>query len=89
MDAALNEDPAPAPPAGSKAGRNESRKLLATLANNLCAASLIAGVLQPALTLLRQEHPLTFSDVVAALVFGLAGLTLHLVGRAFVATLED
>jgi hypothetical protein len=65
------------------------RKLLATLANNLCAASLIAGILQPALTLIRQERPLSIGDVVAALVFGLAALILHLVGRAFVATLED
>lgn len=89
MDATLDEDPPPAPPLGSKAGRNERRKLLATLANNLCAASLIAGVLQPALTLVRQERLLTISDVIAALVFGLGGLTLHLVGRAFVATLED
>lgn len=89
MDATLDEEAARPSPLGSKAGRNESRKLLATLANNLCAASLIAGVLQPALTLVRQERPLTFSDVVAALVFGLAGLTLHLVGRTFVSTLED
>ncbi|MDO8296563.1 MAG: hypothetical protein Q7T19_09010 [Caulobacter sp.] len=89
MDATLHEHPGPAPPAGSKAGRNERRKLLATLVNNLCAASLIAGVLQPALTLVRQERPLVISDVIAALVFGLAGLTLHLVGRAFVVTLED
>ncbi|MDO9224202.1 MAG: hypothetical protein Q7U20_10890 [Caulobacter sp.] len=89
MDATLDEDPAAAPPMGSKAGRNESRKLLATLANNLCAASLIAGILQPALTLVRQERPLSIGDVVAALVFGLAGLTLHLMGRAFVVALED
>lgn len=89
MDATPDEDSPPVPPVGSKAGRNESRKLLATLANNLCAAALIAGVLQPALTLVRQERPLSFSDVVSALVFGLAGLTLHLVGRAFVETLED
>ena len=74
MDATLEEEPAPPPLQGSKAGRNERRKLLATLANNLCAASLIAAILQPAVTLLRQERPFTAQDFVAMLVFGLVGL---------------
>lgn len=88
MDATLDEDPAPAPPVGSKAGRNERRKLLATLLNNLCAASLIAAVLQPAVTLVRQERPFAAHDFVTMFVFGLVGLTLHLVGRRLVSKLE-
>ncbi|MDP1632402.1 MAG: hypothetical protein Q8L66_13385 [Caulobacter sp.] len=89
MDATLNEDPSPAPPVGSKAGRNERRKLLATLLNNLCAASLIAALLQPALSLVRQERTFTAKDYLALLVFGLVGLILHGVGRGFAAGLED
>lgn len=89
MDAMLDEDPAPAPPVGSKAGRNERRKLLATLLNNLCAASLIAAIIQPAVTLVRQEHPFTTLEFVTMLVFGLVGFILHGVGRALVASLED
>ncbi len=89
MDATLDEDPAPAPPRGSKAGRNERRKLFATLLNNLCAASLIAAILQPAVTLVRQERLFTTHDFVTMLVFGLIGLILHAVGQAIVASLED
>ena len=89
MDATLDEDPAPVPPAGSKAGRNERRKLLATLLNNLCAASLIAAIVQPAVTLVRQERHFTTLDFVTMLVFGLIGLTLHTAGRAIAASLED
>ena len=89
MDATLDEDPTPAPPQGSKAGRNERRKLLATLLNNLCAASLIAAILQPAVTLVRQERLFAAHDFVTMLVFGLIGLILHAAGRAFAAGLED
>ena len=89
MDATPDEDSTPPSPAGSKAGRNESRKLLATLANNLCAASLIAAVLQPAVTLVRQERLFEVHDFIAMLVFGLSGLTLHLAARRLVAKLED
>ena len=89
MDVPLEEDPAPAPPVGSKAGRNERRKLLATLLNNLCAASLIAALLQPALSLVRQERPFAANDYVAMLVFGMVGFILHAAGRAFAAGLED
>lgn len=89
MDATLEEEPAPPPLQGSKAGRNERRKLLATLLNNLCAASLIAAIVQPAVTLVRQERPFTNLEFVTMLVFGLIGFILHGVGRALVASLED
>lgn len=89
MDAMQNEGPTPAPPMGSKAGRNERRKLFATLANNLCAALLIAALLQPALTFFRHERPFTTNDVVVALVFGLIGITLHAIGQTIAARLED
>lgn len=89
MDAALDEVPAPPTLPGSKAGRNESRKLLATLLNNLSAASLIAAIVQPAVTLVRQERLFTTPDFVTMLVFGLIGLTLHVAGRVVAASLED
>ncbi|MBI5940066.1 MAG: hypothetical protein HY859_06535 [Caulobacterales bacterium] len=89
MDVTLDEIPPPAAPVGSKAGRNERRKLLATLLNNLCAASLIAAIVQPAVTLVRQERPFTTLEFVTMLVFGLVGFILHGVGRALVASLED
>ena len=89
MDATLEEDPPPAPPSGSKAGRNERRKLMAGLLNNLCAAALVAALLQPALTLLRHERPFMIYDLGAVLVFGLTGLTLHAVGQIVVSGLED
>jgi len=89
MDSSLEEHPAPALPQGTKAGRNERRKLFATLLNNLCAASLIAALLQPALTLIRQERSVTTNDYVAVLVFGLVGLMLHAAGQVVAARLED
>ncbi len=85
----LEQEPAPPPLQGSKAGRNERRKLLATLLNNLCAASLIAALLQPALSLVRQERPFSANDYLAMLVFGLVGLTLHAAGLAIATGLED
>jgi hypothetical protein len=89
MDDTLGEEPAPTPLSGSKAGRNERRKLLATLANNLCAASLIAAILQPAVTIIRQERPFTTNDYIVVLVFGLVGFMLHAAGRGVAAGLED
>ena len=89
MEATLDEDPAPAPPVGSKAGRNESRKLLATPLNNLSTASLVAALIQPTLTVIRQERPFTTGDYVVVFVFGLGGFILHTIGRVVVTGLED
>lgn len=89
MDRTLDEDPAPVLPQGSKSGRNESRKMVATLLNNLCAASLIGALLQPALSLLRHERTPTGYDMAAAFVIGLIGLIFHAIGRAVAAELED
>jgi len=50
---------------------------------------LIAAILQPAVTLVRQERLFTTHDFVTMLVFGLSGLILHVVGQAIVASLED
>ena len=85
----VGREPRPAPPSGSKAGRNERRKLLATLLNNLCAAPLIAAIVQPAVTLARQERPFTTLEFVTMLVFGIIGFILHGVGRALVASFVD
>lgn len=89
MDTTLDEGPVAAPPVGSKAGRNERRKLMAGLLNNLCAAALVAALLQPALSLLRHERPFTIYDLGAVLVFGLSGLILHAIGQIVVSDLED
>lgn len=89
MHRAPDEDPASAPLSGSKAGRNERRKLSAALLNNLCTASLVAALIQPALTLIRQERLLTINDYAAVLVFGVVGLTLHAMSQVVAAGLED
>lgn len=89
MGRTLDEDLSPSPPLGSKAGRNERKKLTAALFNNLSAAALVASVLQPALTILRQERPVAISDYVAVLVFGLIGLTFHTLSQVVAAGLED
>lgn len=88
MDGALDSRPSPSP-FGSKAGRNERRKLAAALFNNLAAASLVAAILQPALALLRLERLFAINDFAAVLVFGLIGLTFYAMGQIVAVTLED
>ncbi len=73
----------------SKAGRNERRKLLANTLNGLGVAALLAGYLQPALAALRSGHLFSRGEALAALVFGAAGLTLHLGAQAVATRLED
>lgn len=89
MNAAAHEHLTPRSSTGSKAGRNERKKLTAALFNNLSAAALVASVLQPALTILRQERPVVINDYVAVLVFGLIGLTLHTLSQIVATELED
>lgn len=89
MDPSLHEHFAPPSSKRSKAGRNERKKLTAALFNNLSAAALVASVLQPALTILRQERPTTINDYVAVLVFGLIGLTFHTLSQIVATGLED
>ena len=60
-----------------KAGRNEGRKLLGTLLNNLAVAILLAGLLQPGLAFLRGGQAFSRGDVVAGFAFGAIGLILH------------
>lgn len=89
VDPSLHEHFAPPSSKRSKAGRNERKKLTAALFNNLSAAALVASVLQPALTILRQERPTTINDYVAVLVFGLIGLTFHTLSQIVATGLED
>ena len=89
MDGKLDADPAPSRHPGSKAGRNERKKLAAALLNNLSAAALAAAVVQPALATIRLERSITINDYGAVLVFGLIGLTLHAIGQVVAAGLGD
>ena len=74
---------------GTKAGRNESRKLSAGLLNTLSAASLLIGSLQPSLAIVTGVRELTNRDVVAGLGFGAIAIILHLTAHAIVRRLED
>ena len=74
---------------GTKAGRNERRKLLASLLNTVSAASLLVGLIQPALTLISGTRVLGARDVVAAVVFFALAAILHVFAQMVVARLED
>ena len=51
------------PQVSSKAGRNEGRKLVAALLNNIAAAFMLAAFLQPTLAALRQHQAFSRADV--------------------------
>jgi len=74
---------------GSKAGRNEKRKLLATFINNLAAAFTLAGVLQPALALVQHQRTVTSAELTGSAAFLLVALVFLISARYIVSGLED
>lgn len=85
----MSEPDPPAKRTMSKATRNERRKLLATLLNNLSVAFLLAGLLQSALGFLREGAPLRPGDALAILVFFVVGAMLHVLAQRVLGGLGD
>lgn len=81
--------PEPLTRVGSKAGRNEARKLAATFINNVGVGFFLAGVLQPLLALARSEQAFTTTVAISAFLFGAAGLILAFLAQAIAKRLED
>ena len=78
-----------APRPSLKAGRNEGRKLLAGLLNNVATASLLAASLQPVLGVLRQHQTFTPRDTLTSgLLSAVAGVLIFAAQR-IVRRLED
>ncbi|HZB36536.1 MAG TPA: hypothetical protein VE443_00850 [Beijerinckiaceae bacterium] len=79
------------PPAqrGSKAGRNEGRKLTATALNNTGVAFVLAALLQPALAYLQQQRSVDFPVMVGSTIFMAVGVLLCWLARRSVRKLED
>lgn len=76
-------------PRGSKAGRNEARKLTATALNNTGVAFVLAALLQPALAYLQQQRSVDFSVMVGSTIFMGVGVLLCWLARRWVRKLED
>lgn len=74
---------------GSKAGRNEGRKLAATFFNNAALAFLLAAVLQPLLALMRDRQSVTSSVAVTIFLLMAIALTFLGVAQMIARRLED
>ncbi|MFL4974816.1 MAG: hypothetical protein ACJ8D8_11160 [Microvirga sp.] len=74
---------------GSKAGRNEARKLTATALNNAGVAFVLAALLQPALAYLQQQRSIDFPVMVGSTIFMVVGVLLCWLARRSVRKLED
>ena len=74
---------------GSKAGRNEGRKLTASALNNGGVAFVLAGLLQPALAFVQQQRPIDLAGGIASLIFLAVSGVLFWVAQRVVRGLED
>lgn len=74
---------------GSKAGRNEGRKLAATFLNNVGVAFALAAVLQPALAVTREGQPLTATVVLSSFFFAVVSAMLAAAAQWIARRLED
>ncbi len=87
----MTEPPAPDPPPkpGSKAGRNEARKLIATFINNVGVGFMLAAFVQPALAYLRDNEPIRVSSMIVAFLFAVIGIILGTLAQRIARRLED
>ena len=76
-------------PPSTKAGRNEGRKLMAALVNNVAAAAILAAFFQPVLAFLRQHQPFRPADVVASLLLFALAAILAFEAQVIARRLED
>jgi hypothetical protein len=84
------ETAAPPPSqAGSKAGRNERRKLAATAFNNGGVAAGLAASIQPLIFYLQTRRELDFQTVGGSLILLVAAGGCFAVAQAIAARLED
>ena len=74
---------------GSKTGRNEGRKLVATAGNNLGVALLLAAFVQPTLLYLQQREPADAVTIAAILTFGLIAMACFAFAHYVIRRLED
>lgn len=72
-----------------KAGRNESRKLLATFLNNLGLALFIAGLVQPVLATVTEGRSYLISGLWITFAFLLVSATSLWAAHRVVRRLED
>ncbi len=75
--------------APNKAARNEARKLVATLLNNVALAFLLAALLQPALAFLQQQRPVDLVVVGASLIFLLISFGAFVASQAVISGVEE
>jgi hypothetical protein len=74
---------------GTKAGRNEQRKITATLLNNLAVGCFLAAFLQPALAVIQAARAVTLADGAGSLILTAIGGVLFVTARTFAGRLED
>lgn len=74
---------------GTKAGRNEQRKIAATFLNNLAVGCFLAALLQPVLALLQQSRAVTLAEWSGSAILFVGSLGLHFGARAVAGRLED
>jgi len=80
---------APAEPRGTKAGRNEQRKIAATFLNNVAVGFFLAALLQPTLALMQQSRAVTLAEWVGSATLMVASFLLSLGARYVAGLLED
>ncbi len=76
-------------PRGSKAGRNEARKLAAAFLNNAGLAFFLASVLQPIIAYVRERQPVTDEIVLGAFLLAAIAATLAASAQIIGRRLED
>lgn len=74
---------------GTKAGRNEARKLRAALLNNLAAALLLAAFVQPILSVIREARTFSGAELGASFAFFVASVIFFAFGQLIALRLED
>ena len=84
-----DEGERPTPRRGSKAGRNEGRKLAATFVNNAALAFFLAAILQPLIAYFRDRQPLTENIWLSTFLLALGAAILAFTAQAIARRLED
>lgn len=72
-----------------KSGRNEGRKLFATLLNNIVVGWALAGLVQPALGLVNEERGFSPDRLGGTLAFLALATIFTLLAQAVIRPLED
>lgn len=79
----------PDEPRGTKAGRNEQRKIAATFRNNAAVALVLAAFLQPALAVMQGARTITLVEGLGSLILVSAAFVLYRSAKRSAGLLED